>query len=120
MALFDPSELNVQLARATAMGEILDQHVFDHSEGLLYLNRVQDCEPILEWNKAAAQEVSYKPNDFWRHAARIPNIFLEIWAKEAGRDYAFLMSREGEQFLHRKLNDPAHAFLRIWPGKLKV
>lgn len=83
-----------------------------HKDGAGFqLERTQDVSAILEQNKAMQNDGSggWSKSREFRHAAVVPDVILEMWAKEAGlqmNDKAF-----GE-VVKRKLNDPDNRFMR--------
>jgi hypothetical protein len=77
------------------------------------VEHVQDCTPILEWNRQARCEE--QPSDWGRHVARIPNVVLVKWLDEEfarGRNLR-LFSAEFNELVERKLKDPEWAYLRV-------
>lgn len=118
--LFQGRELAAMRERMLHQGEVLTQVTIDPTTQDLIVHSTQDVEPILEWNKEAAQVA----NDFWgpkstnKLAARVPLVVLEQWAKERGISYRMLMSREGDAILKQYLNDPENRSFRIWQGHL--
>lgn len=67
----------------------------------------QDCEPIVEFCKAAKD----KPSDpTFKHVAEIPMTVIGQWMREGSLD--------DETNLKRWLNDPANRDFRIWEGRI--
>jgi hypothetical protein len=89
--------------------DVQTQYHFD-ADGLLTVNRVQDCEDIIENNKLL-QTVEQK-SDWGRQIASIPCIVLERWIREDGVNYLALPGDEFGRLVKRKLRDPDWAWLR--------
>ena len=73
----------------------------------------QDVEPILERNKWLRSQ--RQKSDWGRHVATIPNVILMRWLNEEharGRTDLALFSKEFDDVVKRKLNDPDWAYLR--------
>ena len=67
----------------------------------------QDVEPILERNKWLRSQ--RQKSDWGRHVATIPNVILMRWLNEEharGRTDLALFSKEFDEVVKRKLNDP--------------
>jgi hypothetical protein len=79
-------------------------------DGALIVNRVQDCEPILEANKAL-QKAGKQTGDF-RHIGTVPCILIEKWMNEEGVPVLEMNKHEFAKFIRRKLDDPDWRFLR--------
>lgn len=96
------------------MSGLVSQTHYDASERKFTFTRVQDLEPYLENNKRLrAQE---QKNEFWRHTAEIPNIILMKWLNEEyarGRTGLRLYTKEFDEIIRQKLNDPDWAYLRV-------
>jgi hypothetical protein len=95
------------------MSEIVNRAFHDAGERKFTFVRVQDVEPYLEHNKKL--RAMEQKNDTWRHTSTIPNIILEKWLHEEldrGHVGLRLGSREFDQIIHRKLQDPDWAYLR--------
>lgn len=91
---------------------------YDPETDTLHVKREQDDTPILDYNKAVANEKSD-----WRrwgkemvHFARIPNLVIEKWLKE-GLDIT-KKDPETRKRLLAKLNDPEYRYLRTTPGRV--
>jgi hypothetical protein len=84
----------------------------DHGEGRARLLTWQDCEPIIEQNKALQNE--QQCGDF-RHIASIPNVILLQWLHEEwrrGNTSLRLLSQDFDKLIARKLRDPDWKWLR--------
>jgi len=87
---------------------------YDETEERMYIQTVQDVEPILEANKRQF-EVDDKrfKSETMNHVARIPMVLIEKVKREQGIDLL-----NDEKALKRFLNDSDNKFLRTKPGKL--
>lgn len=88
-------------------------HVDESAETFTF-RRSQDVEDIINLNKHL-QGVSQQ-NDWGRHVARIPNIFLEQWLNEEyarGNASLRMYTPEFDKLVERKLQDPDWRFLRV-------
>ena len=82
-------------------------------DSIIVVESMQDVEPILEHNKRLRSEPH--KSDWGRHVATIPNVILVKWLNEEharGRIDLRLFSREFDDVVKRKLNDPDWAYLR--------
>lgn len=91
---------------------------FDYEEATdtTILSTTQDVEPILERNKASANDPS-KP---WRgedmhHVASIPLAMVEKWLREDGID---VFNRDHWDAVKRKLNSAEYQYLRTSPTRI--
>lgn len=93
----------------------------DPSEDRWAIERVQDVEPHIEFNKYL-QTLSQK-SDWGRHVAHIPNIFYEQWLREEwdrGNTHLRPFTPEFDQLVDRKLQDPNWKFLRVDKGESSI
>lgn len=102
------------------MSDVETKYHYDHTEDRLYIERVQDIEPIIEANKRQMNEHNGHESSRWKgefhHVARIPEVVIEKWCNENGFTYAdFIRDRSISK---RFLNDPSNALFRTKPGKL--
>lgn len=96
------------------MSDVATQWSYDDGERTLVLDRVQDVEPHLEYNKFL-QSLQQK-SDWGRHVAHIPNIFYEKWLKEEwdrGNTHLRPFTPEFDALVDLKLKDPDWRFLRV-------
>ena len=80
----------------------------------LAVEHVQDVEDILEWNKEA-RGIEQR-SDWGRHKARIPNVIYVKWLNEEhdkGNTNLRLFSKEFDQIVNKKLEDPDWYHLRV-------
>lgn len=88
---------------------------FDHDQ--IRIERIQDVQPFLEFNKNMAADDSIKRagiKDSWMHAARIPTTVIESWLKE-GID---VFNKDHWPQVKRKLNDPNWKYLKTISGTI--
>ena len=78
--------------------------------GDLTVHHHQDCEPIIERNKAL-RGLPQK-SDWGRHIASIPNGVLLKWMLEEGVPVYGMPAHEWDRFLRKKLSDPEWRDLR--------
>jgi hypothetical protein len=81
-------------------------------DGTLIVENIQDCEDIIERNKAL--NLIPQRSDWGRHVASIPNIVINKWLnEEAARGHRIrFLSREMDELVERKIKDPEWAWLR--------
>jgi len=87
----------------------------------LAVEHVQDVEPILNWNREARREEQH--GDWGRHVARIPNVIYVKWFDEEhakGNTSLRMFTKEFDEIVHRKLQDPEYAYLRVDRPKLQA
>lgn len=86
----------------------------DNEDGTFTVLSQQDCEPLLDLNKAMANENDgyNKPRDM-RRLASIPALLMEKWLAEANYDHNAL-----SEIVAKKLNDPDYLWLRTSPYKV--
>lgn len=86
-----------------------------HSEdNKLIVQRVQDCEPVLD-SAAALRGAGLIGSPDMRHAGRIPAVVLEKWLNEAG--LTLDQADEVSALIKRKLMNGEFAKLRVWEGR---
>lgn len=86
----------------------------------LVCERVQDVEPILEYNKACYNDVSdWRPfaGRNSRMVANIPNVLVEKWIKE-GFNLFNENQPDYQKKLRQRLNSNEYRFLRVTPGNI--
>jgi hypothetical protein len=86
--------------------------LLDHS-GTVIASATQDVEPILERNAQLRGE--RQRGDWGRHVATIPNVILLKWLNEAharGNSGLRMFTKEFDELVARKLEDPEWKFLR--------
>lgn len=97
----------------TGITEYVD---YDHQTDTLIVHRVQDVEPVLEQNKAIANEVDISKRgikDGWWRFAHIPAIVIEQWLKEGIN----IFSKNDKKKVFEKLNDPDYRYLKTTTGR---
>lgn len=91
------------------------RHVHLSDDGVFTERLVQDCEPVLEINKAMTlHNDGYTPGREMRRAASIPMGVVLKW-REEGID---IFNPNHAYAIKRKLNDPEWRYLRTADGKL--
>jgi hypothetical protein len=95
------------------MSEVATRIHLDSNGQDLAIETIQDCEPILEWNKWARSEQQH--SDWGRHVARIPNVKLVELLNEQhakGNTTLRLFSPEFDALVQEKLYNGDWAYLR--------
>lgn len=88
----------------------------ENSHGELIIQRSQDVAPILDRNKALANDGDgYSASRDIRRVASIPLVLVEKWKNEEGID---LFNPDHLPAVRRKLNSPEYQYLRTAPGRL--
>ena len=88
----------------------------DNEDGTVTVTQTQDCEAILDRNKAMmTHNDGYTPSRDIQRIASIPNTLIHKWLVEEG--WNALDPKYGDR-LKKKLNDPDYAFLRTAPGRV--
>lgn len=98
------------------MGNALDLETrFHFHDGNMTVERIQDCDPIAEYAKAAHNQGHHGSSEM-RHAAKIPNVLIEHYCNRHGITYHEWIANP--EHIRRMLNDPDLAAFRIWKGKV--
>lgn len=87
---------------------------FHSHGGKVAIEHRQDVEPILEWNKEARRDE--QRSDWGRHIARIPNVIYVKWLDEEharGNTSLRMFTAEFDEIVHKKLQNPEWAYLRV-------
>lgn len=92
----------------------IGERYIDGDGSTFHVRRTYDVEPALNHAARLRSEGAGRGETFW-HVGSIPTVVLEIWAREAG---VGVMSKEMDEVIMRKLNDPDWAKLRIVDGKV--
>lgn len=95
------------------MKEVHRRYFVDESENRVTFVNVQDAEPVLDLNHAERSEE--QKSDWGRKIGRIPNTVLLQWFYEEqsrGNTSLQMYSKEFDQIILRKLQDPDYAYLR--------
>ena len=95
-------------------------HLDSNGEDLA-VEHIQDVEPILNWNREARREE--QNNDWGRHIARIPNVIYVKWfdeEHEKGNTSLRMFTKEFDEIVQKKLQDPEWAYLRVDRPKLQA
>ncbi|MEK8025015.1 hypothetical protein [Pseudaquabacterium rugosum] len=84
------------------------------ADGVVAIERAQDCTPIAE-HCAALRQAGATGGADMRHAASLPAVVVERYINDKGITFAeFLRDPEHARTM---LNDPALAAFRVWEGK---
>lgn len=95
------------------MSEVVSKAFYDAGERSFTFLRVQDVEDIIDNNKRLQNE--QQRGEWFRQTAEIPNIILHQWLLEEharGNVTAKLYTKEFDEIIKRKINDPDYAWLR--------
>ena len=68
-------------------------------DGKIIVNRTQDVQRILEWNKERNIEGHNRKSDM-RHVGSIPFVVVEMWMNECGAAFG---SQELNEYIKKKL-----------------
>ena len=101
-------------------GVLIRPHLDSNGKGLA-VERMQDVEPILQWNKQA-RRVEQR-GEWGRHVARIPNVIYVKWLDEEharGNTSLRIFTAEFDLIVQKKLGDPEWAYLRTDRPKLQA
>ena len=88
---------------------------FAQEDGKIITGTSQDCTPILEDVKERHNQGQFGSSEM-KHAARIPNVAIELYCNTNGIEYAEWVSNPVH--IKRMLNDPELSAFRIWPGRV--
>ena len=97
------------------MSNVTSEYVFDNGD--LHVNRTQDVEPYLDFNKELQSE-SEKFAPTFRQIASIPNVIIEKWINDEGAPVLAMGKDEFSQFIRRKLEDPDWKYLKTTNGRV--
>lgn len=100
----------MNLLDKNAVNGIETQYHYDADGDKLIINRVQDIEPILKFNKILQGDKSLTRSKEFRRVAKIPMVVIEQWLKE-GIDI-FSQDPEMKKKVKRRLNDSSYSYLR--------
>lgn len=76
-------------------------------DGKITFETRQDCEPIVEWVKAARDR---KRDPYFTHVAEVPMSVIGQWMADGSLD--------DEAHVRRWLNNPDNRDFRVWEGRL--
>lgn len=82
------------------------------ADGLMVVERVQDCTPIVEHCRALATETEQRGE--MRLAARLPDVVVERYCNDNGITFGEFVGNP--EHVRRVCNDPALVAFRVWPG----
>ena len=105
------------MKRRLDSGPVTSTFHYDEMEDKSIIHVEQDCEPIVERNKALQNETDgYNLDRDLKHIASIPLVIVQKWMQEDGVNFLALSKHERSKYLRRKLADPDNRFLRTSPG----
>jgi hypothetical protein len=82
-----------------------------NNDGTFTIQRRQDVEPTIEWNKVLRSRPQTQ-TDGLKHIASIPPIFIEKMMNESGVPFFSLPSYEMAKLVKKLLDNPDYAFLK--------
>ena len=85
---------------------------FHFADGLMVVERAQNCTVIADHCKALANETEQRGDV--RLAARLPEVVVERYCNENGITFGEFVGNP--EHIRRVCNDPALAAFRVWPG----
>lgn len=96
-----------------AQDGVVEHFAFDHSTGKSVVRTSQDCQAIIDNNRASANHLDgfTKSRSFQRFAS-IPNSVYLKWMHDDGVDLMTMPKREKMKYLQKKLSDPDWMHLR--------
>lgn len=98
-------------------GAIRSVFHYDRTDDVAVIERVQDCEPILERTKALHNAgITHSRDREYVHVASIPKVVVERYCNDNGITFARFMGDEGHQA--RVLNDPDLRYFRVYKGRV--
>lgn len=93
----------------------LTTRMLEGAEHEFAIIRSQDVEPILDYTKEM-QAIGAGNGADMKHAAEIPNIFVEQYLQRTG--ITFREFCDSQDHIRAILNDPALQAFRIWKGRV--
>lgn len=84
-----------------------------HDGDKVHIQRVQNCQPILDSAAALRSDGLTGTRDF-RHVGRIPSAVLEMWLNEEG--VAFSNTEAVKEVIRKKLQSGDFSKLRVHEG----
>lgn len=91
------------------------QTLMHEEDGKTIFERVQDCTPIIEYCKGM-QAIGNVGSSEMKWAGKIPKVEVEKYMNTHGISFQEFCANPVH--VQRYMNDPDHAMLRIWTGKL--
>ncbi len=88
---------------------------FHFGDGVMAIERAQDCTPIAEYAKAMHNEGRHGSGEM-KHAAKIPFVILEKYCNDHNILFSELI--QNKEHMQRILNDQSLSAFRIWPGRV--
>ena len=96
-------------------GGVVSTFHYEEMEDRAIVKVSQDCEAIVEHNKAMQTE-DPRLGDWGKRIALIPNVVVQKWMQEDGINFLTLPKKEKGVYLRRKLNSPEYRYLRTSGG----
>ena len=87
-------------------------------DGNIHVRKFMETKTVVDGNKRSQNSFSdWKSNRFGavQTVGRVPTLLAENWAKEAG---VRMFSKEFNELVKRKLNNPDFRYLKTVPGKV--
>jgi hypothetical protein len=84
-------------------------------DGILSVNRIQDCDPIAEHCKNLSS-IGADGSKEMKFAGSIPDVMVEKYCNDYGITFSEFISNK--EHIKRVMNDPAMAHFRVWKGRL--
>jgi len=99
------------------MSDIITKYHHDWKTDALHIERVQDCEPIVE-EVAKLKQVTDGRGDtsLGYHMGRIPGVIVEQYLIEVGINFEEFI--RDDIHVKRILNDPTYKKFRIFEGRM--
>ena len=99
------------------MNDIKTIYKFDAASNRDVIQRVQDCEPIVQEIKDIKQVTDGRGDtSLGYHVGRIPAMVVEQYLKFAGITFHDFCTDTGH--VHKIMNDPDYARFRIFEGRI--
>lgn len=93
---------------------MISTRIKEHACGTLEIQRVQDVESILDWNKRQQNDGDgYTPSRDMKKIASIPLVVAEKWLNEEGIN---IFDPNHKDAVRRKLNSNEYLWLRTSGG----
>lgn len=99
------------------MSDIKTTHHFDEKNNRDIIERVQDCEPVVQEVEEIKQLSDGRGDTSLGYfVGRIPGIIIEQYMKQAGITYhEFIVDKT---HIHRIMNNPDYKKFRVFEGKI--
>lgn len=116
LPLFEELDMHKKAVEWDQISQIKEVLSVDESTGKVLVERTQDIEPILDYNKSMRNHelTGRHKSEVMNHVARIPLLIIEKWKNDGIIDW--FNSTDAER--RKVLNDPANAMFRTRASKL--